>query len=165
MLIYSKMEPFASCSPAQPACLPVRNMKWKLNTVNLQCGEEASGRVGSVASNRLCFLSCKRLMCAECSDTDECKGIFWKDFTALLRDVAGERLSLPAADVHPHTHTHTHTHRGAHTQGPHINTQAHKCIHSHTNTPPPSLLRSSSIKPLEPRCFRCFWADMASLCR
>lgn len=54
-------------------CLPVQNMKWKLNTVNLQCGEEGSGRVGSVASNRLCFLPCKRLMCAERSDTDECK--------------------------------------------------------------------------------------------
>ncbi|KAF3696173.1 Homeobox protein cut-like 2 Homeobox protein cux-2 [Channa argus] len=48
-----------------------KNMKWKLNTVNLECREEGSGRVGSVASNRLCFLPCKRLMCAECSDTDE----------------------------------------------------------------------------------------------
>lgn len=66
-------------SPLSPACLPVcspvRNMKWKLNTVNLQREEEeeGSGRVGSVASNRLCFLPCKRLMCAERSDTDECK--------------------------------------------------------------------------------------------
>lgn len=56
-----------------PVCLPVQNMKWKLNTVNLQREEEGSGRVGSVASNRLCFLPCKRLMCAERSDTDECK--------------------------------------------------------------------------------------------
>lgn len=29
--------------------------------------------MGSVASNRLCFLPCKRLMCAERPDTDECK--------------------------------------------------------------------------------------------
>lgn len=35
--------------------------------------DEGCGRVGSVASNRLCFLPCKRLMCAERSDTDECK--------------------------------------------------------------------------------------------
>lgn len=41
--------------------------------MNLQREEEGSGRVGSVASNRLCFLPCKRLMCAERSDTDECK--------------------------------------------------------------------------------------------
>lgn len=71
MLIYSKMESIPRTR--LPVCLPVQNMKWKLNTVNLQREEEGSGRVGSVASNRLCFLPCKRLMCAERSDTDECK--------------------------------------------------------------------------------------------
>lgn len=73
MVIYNKMESILPHSPACPSACLLQNMKWKLNTANLQCGEEGSGRVGSVASNRLCFLPCKRLMCAERSDTDECK--------------------------------------------------------------------------------------------
>lgn len=57
MVIYSKME--SAAPPPAAACL-LQNMKWKLNIVYLWRGGGGPGGVGSVASNRLCFLPCKR---------------------------------------------------------------------------------------------------------
>ncbi len=52
--------------------VPAQNMRWESNVWSAAVWREGFRHVGSVASNRLCFLPCKRLMCVGRSDTEEC---------------------------------------------------------------------------------------------
>lgn len=136
-----------------PACLSAQNMKWKLNTVNLQCEEEGSARVGSVASNRLCFLPCKRLMCAECSDTDECKEFAVKS----LQPFWETRLETGCVELAPRPPEHTSAHM-----------RCHKCLHMHTcqGTRPSeegSYIKLVRLVQTSGMLFICFGSEVAAL--